>query len=105
MELYHDHGLDYEADVLKLGVEEEVIAKSGAFLSYGDTRLGQGKDNARAFLRDNPAVRDAIVAEVLAKKLPAEALPGPAIDAAAEETELEPAEAPAPKKRGKAAAE
>jgi recombination protein RecA len=106
MELYHDRGLDYESDVIKLGVEEEIIAKSGAFLSYGDTRLGQGKDNARAFLRENPAVRDAIVAQVLAKKLPADALPPTAINAAEEETELEPAvEAPAPKKRGKAAAE
>jgi recombination protein RecA len=107
MELYHDRGLDYEADVIKLGVDEEVIAKSGAFLSYGDSRLGQGKDNAKAFLRENPAVRDAIVAEILAKKIPPSNMLPPVDSAAEEETELEPtpAEAPAPRKRGKAAAE
>jgi recombination protein RecA len=106
MELYHDRGLDYESDVLKLGVEEDVITKSGSFLSYGDTRLGQGKDNAKAFLRENPQVRDAIVAEILAKKIPANNLL-PADSAAEEETTLEdtPVEAPTPKRRGKAAAE
>lgn len=106
MELYHDRGLDYEADVLKLGLEEDVLTKSGAFLSYKDTRLGQGKENAKNFLRENVTVRDAIVAEILAKRLPALALPN--ASSADEETELEaPLEstAPAPKKRGKAATE
>jgi recombination protein RecA len=107
MELYHDRGIDFEADLLKLGVEEEVVAKSGAFLSYGDTRLGQGKDNAKAFLRENPAIRDAIAAQILAKKIPADVLaPATPIEAADEETALEdvPAGTPAaPKKRGKAA--
>jgi recombination protein RecA len=105
-ELYYDRGIDYEGDVIKIGVEEEILTKSGAFLSYKDTRLGQGKDNAKAFLRENPAVRDAIVQEILAKKVPALATDPAMLDAADEETALEeaPVEAPAPKRRGKAAA-
>ncbi|MGL4421110.1 MAG: recombinase RecA, partial [Gemmataceae bacterium] len=105
-ELYHDRGIDYEMDIIKIGVEEDVLTKSGAFLSYGETRLGQGKENARIFLRDNTTVRDAIVLEIMKKKLPVEtiaALPpgGAEDDTALDDAPLEPT--PAPKKRGKAA--
>jgi recombination protein RecA len=101
-ELYYDRGLDYEMDVLRIGVEEDIIAKSGAFLSYGEQRLGQGKENARLFLRDNPALRDEIAQQILQKKLPQFLTATPAADA----EELPPAEVPppaTPKKRGKAA--
>jgi recombination protein RecA len=40
-----------------VGVERGIIKKSGAFLSFGDVRLGQGRENARQFLRDNADVR------------------------------------------------
>jgi recombination protein RecA len=106
--LMHDRGIDFEEDVLKNGVEDEVVTKAGAFFSYKDQRLGQGKDNAKAFLREHPEVRDAIFAEVLAKHLAArnpDALP-PSEDDGEEPPELaEAAPAPAPKRRGKAAAE
>jgi recombination protein RecA len=97
VELYHDRGLDLEGDVLKLGVEEEIVSKSGAFLSYGETRLGQGKDNARTFLRENPGMRDEIAGKIREKRQPppvdaTSATPEPAADAPAEE-------APAAKKK------
>ena len=95
VELYHDRGLDLEGDVIKLGVEEEIVSKSGAFLSYGETRLGQGKDNARTFLRENPAIRDEIIEKIRAKRQPpiaAESIADVAQDA-------EPAEEPAAKKK------
>ena len=99
--LMHDRGIDLEDDVLKIAVDDEVVTKSGAFFSYKDQRLGQGKENAKLFLRDNPTIRDAIVAEVLAKHHASrngEALPEH--DAETEST----VEASAPtKKRGKAA--
>jgi recombination protein RecA len=104
--LMHDRGIDLEEDVLKNGVEDEVVTKAGAFFSYKEQRLGQGKDNAKAFLREHPEVRDAITAEVLAKHAALrnpEALP-PSEDDEEEVPELaEAAPAPAPKKRGKAA--
>ncbi len=104
-ELMHDKGIDYEGDVLNLAVEDEVVSKSGAFFSYGDQRLGQGKENSKAFLRENPSVRDAIVQQVLAKRKPR------MLEASLEEAEEDemPPELAAPepvsngKKRGKAA--
>ncbi|MBX3399952.1 MAG: recombinase RecA [Gemmataceae bacterium] len=104
MELYYSHGVDLENDVLKIGEEEEIVSKSGAFWSYGDTRLGQGKENARKFLRENPEIRDAIIKEILAKRAP-KVLEAAAIEGADDETALEDEPAPTPKKRSKAAAE
>jgi recombination protein RecA len=95
IELYHDRGLDLEGDILKLGVEEEIVAKSGAFLSYGETRLGQGKDNARTFLRENPAIRDEIAAKIREKRQP------PPVNAEPASEETATAEAPAATKKKK----
>jgi recombination protein RecA len=103
--LMHDRGIDLEEDVIKNGVEDEIVTKAGAFFSYKDQRLGQGKDNAKAFLKEHPEIRDAIIAEVLAKHIAArnpEALPV-SEDEEEEMPELAEAPAPAPKKRGKAA--
>jgi len=47
-------GISKEGDVLDLGVAHEVIKKAGSFYSYGDTRLGQGRENAKLFLIENP---------------------------------------------------
>jgi recombination protein RecA len=103
MELYYDRGIDLENDVLKIGEAEEIVSKSGAFWSYGDTRLGQGKDNARAFLREHPEMRDEIIQKILEIRR-AKHLPPPLLEEGAdEETALEDEPAPAPKKRSKAA--
>lgn len=104
VELMHDRGIDFEADLLKLAEEDDVIKKAGAFYSYGEQRLGQGKENAKIFLRENTGVRDLIVAQVMAKRMPAIAT-AELNGAEEEEPEPEEAPAPAPKKRGKAAAE
>jgi recombination protein RecA len=69
-EILHDRGIDYEGDVLKLALEDEVIDKSGAHFSYKDQRLGQGKENAAQYLREHPAVRDEIAKIVLEKRKP-----------------------------------
>ncbi len=100
--LMHDRGIDLEEDVLKIAVDDEIVAKSGAFFSYKDQRLGQGKDNAKVFLREHPELRDAIIAEVLAKHYASTA----GLPPAPEEPEEPPEEleAPAPRRR-KAAAE
>src|SRR5437016_830133 len=54
-DLMHDHGISREGDLLDLGIEDKIIEKSGAWISYGDIRLGQGRENAKQYLRDNPA--------------------------------------------------
>jgi recombination protein RecA len=47
-------GIDHYGIVVDLGVEADVINKAGAWFSYGDVRLGQGRENAKAYLQDNP---------------------------------------------------
>ncbi|HEX8318488.1 recombinase RecA [Longimicrobium sp.] len=57
-------GIDHHGIVVDLGVESDVINKSGAWFSYGDVRLGQGRENAKSFLQENPQVAADIEARV-----------------------------------------
>lgn len=52
-DIMFDHGISREGDILDLAVELGLITKSGAFFSYGDVRLGQGRENARQYLREH----------------------------------------------------
>ncbi|MBT6069300.1 recombinase RecA [Candidatus Peregrinibacteria bacterium] len=62
-------GISREGDIIDLGVKHEVIGKAGAFYSYGDTRLGQGRENAKLFLIENPKMASKIEEEVRKKAL------------------------------------
>ena len=53
-------GISREGSLLDMGVDSGIVRKAGAWFTYGDTQLGQGKENARAFLIANPAVADDI---------------------------------------------
>jgi recombination protein RecA len=53
-DLYFDEGISRAGEILDVGVEKGIIEKSGTWLSYGGERLGQGRENARQFLRANP---------------------------------------------------
>jgi recombination protein RecA len=55
VDLMYDYGFSKESDVLDLGVEAGVIEKRGAFFRYNDEIIGQGRENAKQYLRDNPA--------------------------------------------------
>jgi len=52
-DILYDEGISYEGAILDLGINLGIISKSGAWISYGDTKLGQGKDNARRYLKSN----------------------------------------------------
>ncbi|MGN6369847.1 MAG: recombinase RecA [Phycisphaerae bacterium] len=67
-DILFESGISYEGDLLDMGVNESVIDKSGAWFNYGNVRLGQGREQARQFLRDNPEVGKEIREKVLAKK-------------------------------------
>ncbi|MBK00271.1 MAG: recombinase RecA [Euryarchaeota archaeon] len=60
MEILYDSGISKEGSILDIGTEKDIIKKSGAFYSYKDTRLGQGRESARIFLRDNMEIRNKI---------------------------------------------
>src|SRR3954464_11456018 len=59
-------GISSEGCILDLGLEHDIVQKSGSFFSYGDERLGQGRNNAKAYLRENPALAKAIEEKVYA---------------------------------------
>lgn len=52
-DIMFNEGISREGDVLELGAQNDIIKKSGAFYSYGDIRLGQGRENAKTFLKTN----------------------------------------------------
>ena len=68
-------GISREGDLIDLGVELGIVKKLGAFFSYGDQRLGQGRENSKAFLRENPTLASEIEREVRAASAPAAAAP------------------------------
>ena len=60
LEMVHGEGISREADLLDLGVQQKLVEKSGTWFSYGGERLGQGRENAKAFLRENQPLRERI---------------------------------------------
>jgi len=66
-DLMFDSGISYEGDVLDLGVAHRIVERSGSWFSYGNVRLGQGRENAKAFLREHPEVTQEIADKVLEK--------------------------------------
>ncbi len=71
-DLMYDGGISYEGDLIELGVKYEIITKSGSWYQYGEEKLGQGKEGARAYLKDHQKVAteiaEAIYAAVAPKK-------------------------------------
>ncbi len=59
-DIMYGEGISRTGDLLDLGVEKRIIEKSGAWFAYGGERLGQGRENAKQFLKDNPATFKAI---------------------------------------------
>jgi len=53
-DIIYGEGISREGTILDLAAEQDIIKKSGAWYSYGDTRIGQGRENAREFLKNNP---------------------------------------------------
>jgi recombination protein RecA len=91
-------GISRTGDVLDLGVEAGIINKSGAWYSYGDERVGQGRDNARAFLEEHPDILAAVELKLLQNHGLIE--DDQAAAAEADETKAAAAAAPAPVKSG-----
>lgn len=60
-------GISYEGELIDIGSKLKIIDKSGTWFSYKDERMGQGRDNARAFLRDNPDISMKIREEIFSK--------------------------------------
>jgi recombination protein RecA len=59
-DIMYNEGISKEGGLIDLAVELGLVKKSGAFFSYGETRLGQGRENAREFLKKNPEISQEI---------------------------------------------
>ena len=68
--ILYNEGISLEGEIVDLGVKEGLIDKAGAWYSYKDDRIGQGKDNARIFLKENPEISQEIEEQIRAKLLP-----------------------------------
>jgi recombination protein RecA len=64
-DLIHGEGISKEGDVLDLAVEKNIVEKSGTWYAYQGQRIGQGRENAKQFLKENPKVLDQLEKEVL----------------------------------------
>jgi recombination protein RecA len=63
-DIIYGDGISWEGTVLDVGLERKLVQKSGSYFSYGDERLGQGRQNATAFLREHPDVTEGILRAV-----------------------------------------
>jgi recombination protein RecA len=66
-DIVYGQGISREGSLIDMGVEQSIIRKSGAWYTYEGDQLGQGKENARAFLRDNPDLADEIEKKIKEK--------------------------------------
>jgi recombination protein RecA len=65
-DIMFDHGISQEGNILDVGLELGLVTKAGAFFSFGDTRLGQGRESAKGYLRENPALAQEIEEKIRA---------------------------------------
>ena len=80
----YSKGISWTGDLVELGTDKGIITKRGSFYSYGETRLGQGRENAKQFLQGNNAVAQEIEALIRGEKLVPDPEPEPAAAAAAD---------------------
>src|SRR2546421_5856682 len=69
-DILYNEGISKEGNLLDVGIEMGILRKSGAFISYGETRLGQGRENARDFLRNNVPIRNEIEQQIRTSGVP-----------------------------------
>lgn len=69
-EILYGQGISRLGELIDLGVQHDIVGKAGSWYSYGDDRIGQGKDNAREFLKANPEMADDIEKKIRAILMP-----------------------------------
>ena len=84
-EILYGEGISRLGEIIEMGVEHKIINKSGAWYSYGDDRIGQGKDNVRQFLKETPEMAAEIERKVREVVMPKKVVRGEAPEALEEE--------------------
>jgi len=78
------HGISREGDIVDLGVGMGIIKKTGAFFSFSDTRLGQGRENTKSFLKEHADIAEQIETQIRAKGMSVSGLPSAGDDEGSE---------------------
>ena len=73
-DIIYGSGISWESTVLDVGIERKIVAKSGSYFSFGDERLGQGRQNAAAFLKEHPDLVQQILQQIQAQAGPEQAV-------------------------------
>jgi recombination protein RecA len=95
-DIMYGEGISREGNVVDLGVDMGIVQKSGAWYNFGEERLGQGRENTKQFLKDNPSVYDKIEKQILDKAGADREAAGAKADANAERYHGAPAETDPP---------
>ena len=66
-EIIYGHGISTEGEIIDMGVEHDLIEKSGSWYSYDGDRIGQGKENVREFLSENPKIAKGLIKKIREK--------------------------------------
>jgi recombination protein RecA len=85
-EILYGEGVSREGEIIELGVGQGLIEKSGAWYSYNGDRIGQGRENVRTFLKENPDIARHIESQIRAALIPDEAEAQEAADEASEDS-------------------
>ncbi|MCA9709825.1 MAG: DNA recombination/repair protein RecA, partial [Myxococcales bacterium] len=96
-DITYGEGVSREGMLIDMGVEQNVIEKSGAWLSYRGERVGQGRENAKLFLREHPEIAARVEAEILQKH----GLGAPAANEGGQEATEGPSAVPKPEPKAK----
>jgi recombination protein RecA len=67
-DIMYGSGISKEGEIIDIGVKYDFIEKSGSWFSYGDVRIGQGRENAKQYMKDNPSIADEL-SEKIKKQL------------------------------------
>ena len=68
-DMMYSGGISREGDLLDLALADKLVEKSGSWFNYGDIRIGQGRENAKQYLRDNPEIAEEITTKVMSRRV------------------------------------
>jgi recombination protein RecA len=68
-DMMYNGGISREGDLLDLALVDKLVEKSGSWFNYGDLRLGQGRENAKLYLKENPAVADELTQQIMSTRV------------------------------------
>ncbi len=88
-EILYGEGISREGELIEMGLEAKLVERAGAWYSMGEERIGQGKENARQYLKDNPALAERLEVEIRKRLVPVEIVKAEAVVAGADDVDAD----------------